>query len=233
MIQNFVKFILPSGQHIHPNDFREGVAKQLDKQSFEGKFDIFNYVDENNTRMARPKNCFLGGSGWVGFTAESNPLLVSKVIAPSITFLMEKGINAQTMVGEQEKSAWVTEKPHIYRITKLADQRDTARAKKGYRRTPSEHIEKMIEKMFNDAFDEGIIDNPIDKEDIHLAVLDAQSKGESVTFKKNTAKSIAKLSATISMNVELSGAWQAGHLQSRGYGLIYSVNHGGYSLCPI
>lgn len=233
MIQNFVKFSLPKGTHVHTNDFREGVAKMLDGQSFEGKSDIFNYVNDQQTRMQRPDNCFVGGAGWVGFIANKNPILISKVIAPAITFLMQQGINAQTRVGEQTKTARITNTPRTYRITKLADQRDFAREKKGFTRTPAENVEYMISKMLQEAFDRDVIEYPIDKEDMKLTVLDAESRGESITFKNNKSKPIAKIKATVVMNVELSGAWQAGHLQSRGYGLIYPTNHGGFIKCPI
>lgn len=233
MNQHFVKFSLPKGKHIHVNDFREAVAKELDGCDFEGKPEIFNYQNNSQTKMKRPSSRFLGGSGWLSFLTESDPTLVARVIAPAITYLTKSGIQVSTYIGEQEKSARLTNEPKLYRVTKLADQRDKAREAKGFVRTPKENVEYMIQQMLDEAFNSGVISQPIDREDALLNVLEADKKGESIGFKGKTRKSIAKISATFSLNVKLEGAWQAGHLQSRGYGIIYPINHGGFTQCPV
>lgn len=232
MNQSFVKFSLPHETYIHANELREAVAKGLDGQEFDGKSAIFNYADANSTAMKRPDNCFLWGKGWVAYKS-NDALTPAKIIAPAIQFFIQQNINVQTYVGEKTKNAFLTDEPRLYRVTQLADQRSKQRELKGIVRSPEENLTYMVQKMLKEAFNQGTIRQPLDPEDIHLRVIDAVQSGEVVSFKKQGKKAITKISSAFSINVDLQGIWQAGHLQSRGYGLIYPINRKGLTQCPV
>lgn len=234
MQQTYVKFTLPRDTYIEANVLREAVAKGLDGQMFNSKPELFNYIHADKTNSSRPKNRFIGGLGWLGFVSESDHLLPSMIIAPAITHLIKQGINAETYIGEKQKSVTITDDPLVYRVTGLADQRDKQReVDSGNAETPDELVKRHILSMFEHAFSEGTILSPIDEEDLNLTVIESRRAGEVIKFRNGGQKSVAKIRATFTMRANLTGIWQAGHLQSRGYGLLYSVNQGGFTQCPI
>tara|TARA_R110001592_G_scaffold209888_5_gene461130 strand:- start:1348 stop:2040 length:693 start_codon:yes stop_codon:yes gene_type:complete len=230
MTQTYVKFTLPENTYIAANDLREAVAKNLDGQLFKNKPALFNYSDEKTTLPGRPANRFIGGLGWLGFVSENDALLPSMVIAPAITHLLSEGVQVETYIGETEKLMSLTEEPQAYRFTSLIDQRDKVR---GGGEGADELVKRHILSMFESALDEGVTSMPIDADDLEITVLESRRSGESMKFRTGGYRAVAKIRATFTMRANLSGIWQAGHLQSRGHGLIYSVNRGGFTQCPI
>ena len=234
MQQTYVKFTLPSGTYIHANELREAVAKGLDGQMIQNKPELFNYLSENKTKCDRPTNRFIGGLGWLGFVSDNDQLMTTQVVAPAISFLMQIGINPETRVGETQKRARLTEEPNVYRLTGLVDQRDKRReAENGVVESADDLVKRHLLAMFNDAFDKGVIVAPYTAEDLNIMVLDSRRSGEKITFRSGGHKAVAKVRATFTLQAELDGIWQAGHLQSRGYGLLYKVNQGKFTQCPI
>lgn len=234
MQQTFVKFTLPAGTYIHANEMREAVAKGLDGQMFQSKPGLFNYLTETKTNCNRPENRFIGGLGWVGFVSDNDPLMTTQVVAPAISFLMGKGFSPDTRVGEKDKRAVLTDEPNVYRLTGLVDQRDKRReSETGVVESAADLVKRHVIAMFEDAFDKGVIDSPFTDDDLNIMVLESRRSGESVKFRNGGQKAVAKVRATFAMQVRLEGIWQAGHLQSRGYGLVYSVNKGMHTQCPI
>lgn len=229
MTQTYVKFTLPRNTYIAANDLREAVAKSMDGQAFKNKPAMFNYLDEKTTLPGRPANRFIGGLGWLGFVSENDPLLPSMVIAPAITHLIGEGLKVETYIGEVEKSMTLTEEPLAYRVTNLVDQRDKQRGEE----TAEDLVKRHVLSMFESALDEGVISMPVDADDLEITVLETRRAGESMTFRTGGQRAVAKIRATFTMRADLSGIWQAGHLQSRGHGIVYSINQGGFTQCPI
>jgi hypothetical protein len=201
----------------------------MDGQVFENKPAMFNYLNGTTTLPGRPSNRFIGGLGWLGFVSENDPLLPSMVIAPAITHLIGDGLKVETYIGEVEKTMNLTEEPLAYRLTNLVDQRDKERGDE----TADDLVKRHVLAMFESALDEGIINMPVDVDDLDITVLESRRSGESMKFRNGGQKAVAKIRATFTMRADISGIWQAGHLQSRGHGIVYSINQGGFTQCPI
>ena len=229
MTQTYVKFTLPRNTYIAANDLREAVAKSMDGQVFKNKPAMFNYSDEKTTLPGRPANRFIGGLGWLWFVSENDPLLPSMVIAPAITHLIQEGLKAETFIGEIEKTMRLTDEPLAFRLTSLVDQRDKSRGNE----TAEELVKRHVLAMFESALDEGVIAMPVDADDLEITVLESRRSGETMTFRTGGHRAVAKIRATFTMRADIKGVWQAGHLQSRGHGIVYPINQGGFTQCPI
>lgn len=225
MQQHIVKFKLPHGVTVYPYDLRKGVAKTLNDPSMDP---IFNYQNGQGVD-AYPHSRFIGGKGWVGYVSEVDEAMVNTVLAPCIKVLNNMKINAGVEMITQTRSASPSDEPIIYALSGGVDK---SKNKKLHTRSDEAYMQHMIWRMLENAVKQGILDILPTEDELNLRIYDTRSVGIPAGHNNGEGKLFYnKTSGQFSMNLNLKGIWQAGQLLSRGYGMIYKKNRGGFFQC--
>lgn len=229
MFQHLLRISLSRGQHASVEEFRERVAKHMNGVS--GASHLFHYSDEGAPLQGVPLCRFVGGQGWIGFLSERGEGDVSQITTPAIKAISDMNLDLSGLKIETHKKSGNTSidgSPFFYVLSRAVDRKNSQ-----IKKTLSDEVlaQRMIERMLEEGAKAGsIIDLPPSSE-LDIKIHDIRCRGLQLTFASgSTARYAHMLNATFTMNMNLSGLWQAGQLQSRGHGMIYKRNHGGFYL---
>jgi hypothetical protein len=220
MIQTLLKYQLPKGVRVYPNQFRELLAKQ-DLQLPEA----FHRTPDGKTNTGLPGICFVGGVSWVGILANPNQdAIFNQMIGPA-TMAISRFLNTSVpvQIDQIKFGAQARLVPVNYRLREMALKRryDTTRAR------PVEELvrERILKGMARIANQYGIDLPSDDALDVDVTIRYERGLRLEVP-QKMTNEFLHLVDADVSMNVDLAGMWQVGNLTSRGYGRLIQEHPG-------
>ncbi len=234
--QTVVKFGLPRGLYLRPNDFRKELARENPGKTVG---DVFFHRDSATgiPRKGRPPIRIIGGGSWVGAIAEPGfgPELLSHL--PYMLAVARSKVGLLTVqIDETDVAALPTDETYFnYVVRNMLVRRRTreenpveAQMSSKYRGKENSP-EKLAQYLRNAVIAElqpAFLARNQDIED-HLdfavEILDQHALTNSYSGTTEAAPKrqvFDRVNAKLCMNVKLSGIWQVGALRSRGYGRI-------------
>ncbi len=231
MKQSLLRISLPEeGAPLYPSEFRELLARSgNDSPSLPPAF--FHY-DANGRPLNRPEPQIrtIGGRRWVGVLSmkERSDLLYQAVGVVARAVSDHLGRPLPILLEEHEFDLEATSYPVQYVVRHMAikRRRNDTRPKEGD--TPAQ-IEDIVRRtILRNLEQRGShygFDVPVDSR-VSLVLHGVRSIGMRLrTTTGDTNEFVTLADADISMNIKLTGYWQFGHLQSRGYGRVIRKGH--------
>lgn len=194
--------------------------------------EVFNHGKNGRTLNQSPALRFLATQSWVGALCDaSRPELMNSAV-PAITQVVASALEGETLRC-QTFDTELSGSPSDIAVTYVARNIAIKRYFGAYKNEPwkatrqcrmdlddSGLLEYAIKKRLKSAYQEGIISDLPPDDELELKMIDAKRSGVGNHF---------LVSGKFQMRLNLTGCWQAGNLQSKGYGLIGKVNRGGYT----
>lgn len=220
MHQTLLRYQLPPGTRIYPNQFRELVAKQDIKNPA-----VFHRDERGQSLVDLPALCFVGATNWVGILAQPNEDdLLNSIIGPA-TMALSKHLNTSIPISIEQLQVKAEKRfePVKYRLREIA-------LKRRYETTQKRPVDELIRDRILSGLErlagKFCIDLPsADFLDVDVNIRIERGVQLQVTGKMTKAF-VHVVDADIEMNVDLGGMWMVGNLTSRGYGRLIKENPG-------
>jgi len=189
----------------------------------------FNHQDKETTLNSRPPIRFVATKGWVGAIFEEGAEDHLPGVVAAMTQVVLPKLTTETLTcrtHDATLAASATEQPITYAAKNIAVKR-YAGIPKG-KHCPSTFrqelrgaalLEYAIRQSLTQAYQSGLIPDLPPDEELELKILDTKDSGVGPH---------SLVSGTFQMRLNLTGLWQFGTLQSKGYGMIAKQNKGGF-----
>lgn len=258
MKQSYLRFLLPkrlpenssaSTTYFGASQFKDLVSKACSNMPAVPE-SFFHFRNGQPIPDSSPDIRFIGGKGWVGILSVSGDTDALMAVCGPATLALSTHIGQPVPVEMVSPEFAMQETPFAWRYY----FRDVAcRKANHWKGTDEALITNMVIKMLQRERDQHGFDFPgIDltdntfagpreaqasdakflQERLDIKIHDCDALGLRLTFCDGPTNRYARLlRGSFSMNAKLSGIWQAGNLQSRGYGRIIlatGADHGCY-----
>ena len=216
MKQHVLQIAIPEGARWYASDFRQMVG-----EAHKGKLPTFLFnKDENNRPLNQKPACrFICSRKHATFISERDEGLmdVAQVMPYALQAAQKKfsslDVNIKTFV--VEKGATFKGVPKEYR---LIDALKKTRKPGAKARAPEEQIKMLIADELERAYQDGIILDLPEIDDLSIQVFDIRQLGKKIVPEGGEYGRL--FSATVVMDAYLTGFWQVGSLTAKGCGRL-------------
>lgn len=222
--QSLLRIQLPKGKPpLYPNQFREMLARGGDGHALLPPA-FFHYGEDGKTLQGKSDIRVVGGKGWVGILSQSgnNPLFDGAIGVASRLVAQHYGQPMPIQIEAPEFGVAVDRDSGqsgmcSYFVRDLAIKR---RHKARREMSDTDLVTLVLQQGISEIADRFGFDVPPESA-LRIRIHDLRCIGLRLSTTSGATNEFVTLAnAEFSMNCDLRGIWQAGSLQSRGYGRI-------------
>lgn len=238
MRQSLLRFKLPETQRLTTSQFKDLVTKACSANSVVPE-SFFHYANGRPIPDSQPDFRFVGGRRWVGILSTSGNTQALLAVSGTVSMALSKELATAIPMDLQKPEFGLEESvfPYRYYFRDLVYRKGNT-----WKGTNEELVTRLVINVLQRERDQRGMDFPglevgaveprqyasadaqFLKERLAVTVHDCDELGLRLTFADGQTNRYARLlRGSFSMNAKLSGIWQAGNLQSRGYGRLIRI----------